>query len=114
VFKGACLFLIFKQDMNIGAPLSQMVRFSLNNRTGEMEMGEYENLPVTISTVPNITQEEAQKRVAQELANLGCEVIDWLPDGYYAGEIIYDAGFGRGVIVGLLVTHGPFLNQYLM
>jgi len=114
VSKGACLFLIFKQDMNTGALLSQMVKFYLNTRTGEMEMGEYENLPVTISTVPKITREEAQKRVAQELTKLGCEVVNWLPDGYYAGMIIHDTGFGRDAIVGLLVTHGPFLDQYLM
>ncbi len=112
--KGAVLFLIFKQDQSTGALLPQMIKIILNTRTGEMEMGEYENLPVTISTVPNITRKEAQQIVAKELAQLGYEVVDWLPDGYYTGQIIYGTGFGRDAIVGLLVTHGPFLDQYLV
>ena len=114
VSKGACLFLIFKQDKNTGALLPQMVRLSLNTRTGEMERGEYENLPVTVSTVPKVTREQAQQRIAQELAKFGYEIVSWLPDGYYAGEIIHNVGFGRDTIVGLFVTHGPFLDQYLM
>jgi len=114
VSKGACFFLIFKQDMNTGALLPQMIRITLNTRTGEMERGEYENLPVTVSTVPKVTREQAQKEVAQELAKLGYEVVSYLPDGYYAGMIIHGTGFGRDALVGLLVTHGPFLDQYLM
>jgi hypothetical protein len=112
--KGASLFLIFKQDPNTGALLSQMIRITLNTRTGEMGMGEYENLPVTVSTIPKITREQAHQRVAQELAKFGCEIVSWLPDGYYPGKIIHDTAFGRDAVVGLLVTHGPFLDQYLM
>lgn len=46
VSKGACLFLIFKQDKNTGALLPQMVRLYLNTRTGEMERGSMRICPL--------------------------------------------------------------------
>lgn len=114
VSKYSCHFLIYKKDPVTGVHLPKLVQLLINPRTGAMEAGCLQNLPVTISTTPAITKEQAKQAVRNYIAQFGYEVVDWLPEGYHAGKIIGESALGRDAIVGLFVVEGPFLEQYLM
>lgn len=106
-------FAIFKVDSQTGAHLPQMVTLFLNSRTGWLEEGQLWNRPVTISTNPTISKDEAKKRAAEYLTQQGITVKGWLKDGIYAGKILNKDAFPYNAVVGLYVIEDDLLQQHL-
>ena len=106
-------FVIFKIDPQTGAHLPQMVELFLNSRTGWLECGKLWKRPVNISTVPNLSKDEAKSIATQFLAQLGITVIGWLDDGFYGGQIFNKDAFPYNAVVGLYVIEDDLLRQFL-
>jgi hypothetical protein len=106
-------FIIFKIDPKTGAHLPQMVELFLNSRTGWLECGRFWKRPVNVSTVPNLSKDEAKKKATQALAQLGITVTGWLDDGFYGGQIFNKDAFPYNAVVGLYVIEDDLLRQFL-
>lgn len=106
-------FVIFKIDPQTGAHLPQMVELFLNSRTGWLECGKLWKRPVNISTVPNLSKDEAKNRATQFLAQLGITVAGWLDDGFYGGQIFNKDAFPYNAVAGLYVIEDDLLRQFL-
>ncbi len=107
-------FVIFKVNPKTGAHLPQMVEVWINSRTGWLEQGKLWNRPVTVSTTPLISKEEAKKLAEQYLSGLSITVNGWLEDGFYGGEIIHKVAFPNYAVVGLYVYEDDLLEQHLV
>ncbi len=108
------VFVIFKINPQTGAHLPQMVALALNSRTGWLEEGQLWNRPLTVSTNPAISKDEAKKKAAEHLAQFGITVTEWLEDGLYAGKILDKDAFPYNAVAGLYIVEDDLLQQHLM
>ena len=65
-----------------------MAELWINSRTGWLEKGALWKRPVTVSTIPLISKEEAKGLARRYLADLGITITGWFEDGFHGGEII--------------------------
>ncbi len=107
-------FIVFKVDHKTGAHLPQMVELWINSRTGWLEKGSLWKRPVTVSTTPLISKEEAKRLAERYLSDLGITVTKWFEDGFYGGEIINKVAFPYYAVVGLYVFEDELLEQHLV
>lgn len=105
-------FVIFKVNPQTGAHLPQMVELFLNSRTGQLEYGRLWNRPVSVSTIPSISKQEAKNMATQFLAQSGITVTGWLDDGFYGGQIFNKTALPYNAVVGLYVIEND-LQQSL-
>ncbi|MEM4547027.1 MAG: hypothetical protein QW328_09765 [Nitrososphaerota archaeon] len=105
-------FLIFEKDLKTGAYLLRIAFFYINSRSGEVDGAKISNRPVVISTVPNLTKEEAWQIAVQAMRDsLPIELRKIATFNIVGEEKVDPSVEGK---TGLHVAEDSFLTQVLI